>query len=67
MRDTPLLLAVMCLAFLLNLTVFPLMNGLLPYVAKEIYHSDQTVLGYMVASASFGPLWQSLPFDAQPG
>ncbi len=59
-RDTPLLLAVMCLAFILNMTAFPLMNGLLPYVAKEIYDSNQTVLGYMVAGASFGALLGSL-------
>jgi MFS family permease len=46
----------MCFAFLLNLTAFPLFTGLLPYVAKEVYFSDQTTLGYMVASASFGAL-----------
>ena len=59
-RNTPLLLALMCLAFVLNMTAFPLMNGLLPYVAKEIYHSNQTVLGYMVAGASFGALLGSI-------
>lgn len=58
--NTPLLLAVMCLAFLLNLTAFPLMNGLLPYVAKEIYRADQTWLGYMVACAATGALVSSL-------
>ena len=58
--NAPLLLAVMCLAFILNMTAFPLLNGLLPYVAKEIYLSNQTVLGYMVAGASFGALMGSL-------
>jgi MFS family permease len=58
--NTPLLLAVMCLAFLLNLTAFPLMNGLLPYVAKEIYRADQTWLGYMVAGAACGALFSSI-------
>lgn len=57
---TPLLLALMCLAFLLNLTAFPLSNNLLPYVAKEIYQADQTVLGYMVAGAASGALVTSL-------
>ena len=56
----PHLRAVMCLAFLLNLTAFPLMIGLLPYVAKEIYDADQTVLGYMVAGASCGALLGSI-------
>lgn len=54
--NTPFLLAVMCLAFLLNLTAFPLMNGLMPYVAKAVYGADQTWLGYMVACAASGAL-----------
>ena len=33
------------LAFLVNMTAFPLTSGLLPYVAREIYHIDQTGLG----------------------
>jgi predicted MFS family arabinose efflux permease len=57
---TPHLLAIMCLAFLLNLTAFPLFNNLLPYVAKEIYQADQKVLGYMVAGAASGALIASL-------
>ena len=46
---TPHLRAMMGFAFILNLTAFPLYNGLQPYVAKEIYGTDQTGLGYMVA------------------
>ena len=59
-KSTPALLALMCLAFLLNLTAFPLFNGLLPYVAKEVYGTDRTGLGYMVAGAAFGALMGSL-------
>ena len=58
--NTPLLRAVMYLAFLLNLTAFPLMMSLMPYVAKEIYHADQTTLGYLVASGAFGALLGSI-------
>jgi predicted MFS family arabinose efflux permease len=58
--NTPLLRAVMFLAFLLNLTAFPLMMSLMPYVAKEIYHADQTTLGYLVASGAFGALVGSI-------
>ncbi|MGZ5735542.1 MAG: MFS transporter [Burkholderiales bacterium] len=58
--STPHLFAAMCLAFLLNMTVFPLSNGLLPYVAKEIYKTDQTGLGYMVAGVAFGALLGSI-------
>jgi len=57
---TPHLKGAMCHAFLLNMTAFPLFNGLLPYVAKEVYFSDQTTLGYMVAAASFGALMGAL-------
>lgn len=53
---TPHLLGAMCIAFLVNLTAFPLVNGLLPYVAKAIYLTDQTGLGYLVASFAFGAL-----------
>ena len=58
--NTPLLFGVMCLAFLINLTAFPLFNGLLPYVAKEIYHTDQTGLGYLVACGASGALLGSI-------
>ena len=53
-RHTPRLFASMCLAFLFNVTGFSIVAGLLPYVAKEIYGTDQTGLGYLVASFAFG-------------
>jgi MFS family permease len=52
--NTPRLLAIIWYAVLVNFAVFPLTNGLLPYVAKEIYRLDQTGLGYLVASVSLG-------------
>lgn len=57
---TPQLLAAMLLAFLVNLTAFPLTNGLMPYVAKEVFHTDQTGLGYLAASFAFGSLLGSI-------
>jgi MFS family permease len=57
---TPHLLAVMCIAFLVNLTAYPLVNGLLPYVAKAIYLTDQTGLGYLLASFACGALLGSV-------
>jgi MFS family permease len=57
---TPHLRAAMCLAFLLNLTAFPLFNGLMPYVAKEIYLTDQNGLAQMVAAAASGALLGSI-------
>ena len=58
--NTPLLLAVMCLALLLNMTTFPMMNHLLPYVAKVVYGADQKMLGYLVAGGAFGAMVTSL-------
>ncbi len=51
---TPRLRAAMLLAALVNLTAFPLTGGLMPYVAKEIFHLDQQGLGWLVASFSGG-------------
>ena len=57
---TPQLLAAMTLAFMVNLTAFPMSNSLLPYVAKEIFHTDQSGLGYLAASYAFGALTGSI-------
>ena len=57
---TPQLLAAMTLALLVNFCAFPLTGGLLPYVAREVYGTDQTGLGYLAASFAFGALVGSL-------
>ena len=54
--NSPLLLAAMTFAFLLNWSAFPMMNGLMPVMAKNIYQTDQTGLGYLVASGASGAL-----------
>ena len=58
--NTPSLLAVVWLAFLFNLTAFPITNGLLPYVARDVYRIDQTGLGYLVASFAVGAVLGSI-------
>src|SRR3954447_24736840 len=58
--NTPVLLALVSLAFLTNLVAFPLTNGLMPYVAKNVYGLDQTGLGFLVASFAGGSLVGSL-------
>jgi predicted MFS family arabinose efflux permease len=58
--NTPHLLATMLLAFLLNMTAFPLTNNLMPVVANNVYQSDQTTLGTMVAAVASGALVGSL-------
>ena len=57
---TPELLAMMLLAFLINLTAYPVSSGLLPYVAERVYHVDATGLGWLVASFAFGGLLASM-------
>ena len=56
----PQLLAAMSVAFLVNMTAYPQSNGLLPYVARNIYGIDQTGLGYLVASFASGALLGSV-------
>lgn len=57
---TPELLAMMLLAFLINLTAYPVSSGLLPYVAQRVYHVDATGLGWLVASFAVGGLLASM-------
>jgi MFS family permease len=57
---TPQLLAGMAIAMLVNFCAFPLTGGVLPYVAREVYGTDQTGLGYLAASFAFGALVGSL-------
>ena len=56
---TPTLLALMWLAFLINLTAYPASGGLLPYAARNIYRVDATGLGWLVAAFAFGGLLAS--------
>jgi MFS family permease len=58
--DTPCSLAAMWLAFLVNLTAFPVTSGLLPYVARDVYHIGQAGLGTLVASFAAGSLIGSI-------
>jgi predicted MFS family arabinose efflux permease len=58
--NTPILLAIVWLAFLVNFTAYPLTNGLMPYVVRDVFVLNQTWLGYMVASFAGGALIGSL-------
>ena len=64
---TPRMQAAMWLAFLVNLTAYPLTNGLLPYIAKTIYGTNQTGLGYLSASFAVGSLAGSLALSMMGG
>jgi MFS family permease len=60
----PVLRASMWLALLVNLTAFPLTNGLLPYAAREVFLVDERGLAYLVASFAGGALMGSFSFSA---
>ena len=64
---SPTVLALMILAFLVNLLAFPVTMGLLPHVAKEIYAIDQIGLGHLVASFAAGSLIGSLAMTVTGG
>jgi MFS family permease len=64
---TPRMRAAIWIAFLANLTAYPLSNGLLPYVAREIYGTDQTGLGYLSASFAVGSLVGSIALSVIGG
>lgn len=55
---TPAVLALMWLAFLVNMTGFPLVanSGLLSYVAREVYGLDASGLSHLAASFAVGSL-----------
>ena len=58
--DSPQSLAAMLLAFMVNMTAFPMTLGLLPFVARNIYHIGQTGLGTLSASFAAGALTGSI-------
>jgi predicted MFS family arabinose efflux permease len=57
---SPRMRAAIWIAFLANLTAYPLSNGLLPYIARDIYGTNQTGLGYLSASFAVGSLCGSI-------
>jgi len=64
---TPTMRAAIWIAFLANLTAYPFSNGLLPYIAREIYGTGQTGLGYLSASYAVGSLVGSIVLSVTEG
>ena len=59
-RATPLLMAALLLAFLVNFTAYPLSGGLLAYIARDVFLLDQSGLGTLSATFALGGLAGSL-------
>ncbi len=64
MRDSPTIMAVMFLAFLVNLTAFPLSNGLMPVVARDLFNTDENGLARLLAAVASGALTGSIAMAA---
>jgi predicted MFS family arabinose efflux permease len=64
---SPGMRAALWIAFLANLTAYPLTNGLLPYIARAIYGTNQTGLGYLSASFAIGSLAGSIVLSLMGG
>lgn len=64
---TPRMQAAMWIAFLVNLTAYPLSNGLLPYIARAVYGTNQAGLGYLSASFAIGSLAGSVALSMVGG
>ena len=58
--NTPVVLGLMWLAFLVNLTAIPMSHGLLAYVAKDVYGIDETGLSHLMAAFASGALVGSI-------
>lgn len=56
MVGSPVIQPIMFMAFLVNLTAFPLTNGLLPVVARDVYGHDENGLALMVSVFAAGAL-----------
>jgi predicted MFS family arabinose efflux permease len=64
---SPRMRSAIWIAFLANLTAYPLSNGLLPYIARDIYGTNQTGLGYLSASFAVGSLCGSIALSVIGG
>jgi len=60
MVKSPVIQPIMFLAFLVNATAFPLTNGLLPVVARDVYGHDENGLALMVSVFAVGALVGSM-------
>ncbi len=66
-RSNNAMVAIMCLAFVINLTAFPITLGLLPVVARHVYELDENGLARLVASYAFGALIGSMMIASLAG
>lgn len=66
-RSNNTMVAIICLAFVINLTAFPITHGLLPVVARNVYELDENGLARLVAFYAFGALMGSMMIASLAG
>ena len=59
-NQTPVIAALLALAVIVNLATFPIYFGLISVLAKEVFDSTSTGLGFMMGTYSFGAVFGSL-------
>jgi MFS family permease len=62
--NTPCIHAGIWVAVLVNATIIPLTGGLMPYIARDVYHLDRFGLGCLLACFSFGAFCGSVAVSA---
>lgn len=65
-RRHEVVLAILLLAFLVNLTAFPLSNGLMPVFAKDVLEMGPAGLGALLSTYSVGALLGSVAMAVVP-
>ena len=59
-NQTPVIAALLALAVIVNLATFPIYFGLISVLAKEVFDSTSTGLGFMMGTYSLGAVFGSL-------
>ena len=59
-NQTPVIAALLALAVIINLATFPIYFGLISVLAKEVFSSTSTGLGFMMGTYSLGAVFGSL-------
>ena len=66
-HQTPVVAGLLVLALVINLATFPIYFGLISVLAKEVFDSTSTGLGFMMGSYSFGAVLGSLIAGGRDG
>jgi MFS family permease len=63
-KDNDAIVGMMFLAMLVNLTTFPMTNGLMPVMARDVFNSDEEGLAALLSAAAIGAALGSVSLAA---